>query len=47
MGTLLSIIVPVYIEISKDCIDSILAQTFANFKLILVDDGSTDKSKHI
>ncbi|MDD2494154.1 MAG: glycosyltransferase [Tissierellia bacterium] len=42
----LSVIVPVYkVEkfISK-CIDSILNQTFSNFELILIDDGSPDKS---
>src|ERR1035437_5330472 len=40
----ISIIVPIYnIEryLSK-CIDSILVQTFINFELILVNDGSTD-----
>lgn len=38
----ISVIVPVY-RVEKylnDCIDSILAQTFADFELILVDDGS-------
>lgn len=43
---IISVIVPIYnIEtyISK-CIDSILNQTFKDFQLILVDDGSTDKS---
>lgn len=42
----LSIVVPVYnVEnFIKDCIDSILAQTFADFELILINDGSTDSS---
>ena len=43
------VIVPVYnVEnyISR-CIDSILAQTFADFKVILVDDGSIDRSGEI
>ena len=46
---LISIIVPVYnVEryLSR-CIDSILAQTFTNFELLLIDDGSTDKSGNI
>lgn len=40
----LSIIVPVYKveEYLKACIDSILAQTFRDFELLLVDDGSPD-----
>lgn len=45
----ISVIVPVYnIEdyISK-CIESILNQTFTDFELILVDDGSTDQSGKI
>ena len=45
----LSIIVPVY-NVEKylaRCIDSILAQTFTDFELILVDDGSTDNSGEI
>lgn len=42
----LSVIVPVYNteKYLRKCIDSILAQTFTDFELILVDDGSTDKS---
>lgn len=45
----LSVIVPVYNteKYLRECIDSILAQTFTDFELILVDDGSTDKSGEI
>ena len=44
-----SIIVPVY-QVEKyirQCVDSILAQTFTDFELILVDDGSKDQSGKI
>lgn len=43
-GHLISVIVPVYkVEpYLRCCIDSILAQTFTDFELILVDDGSPD-----
>ncbi|MDO4465994.1 MAG: glycosyltransferase [Bacillota bacterium] len=42
----LSVIVPVY-NVEKyvaKCIDSILSQTYTDFELILIDDGSTDQS---
>lgn len=41
----LSVIVPVYrvLPYLSKCIDSILAQTFTDFELILVDDGSPDR----
>jgi glycosyltransferase involved in cell wall biosynthesis len=45
----LSIIVPVYnVEAYlPKCIDSILNQSFEDFELILINDGSTDKSSNI
>ena len=49
MSILLSIIVPVYNVGSflPKCINSIISQTFTDFELILVDDGSTDNSVEI
>lgn len=46
MTPLISIIVPVYnveLYLSK-CVDSILAQTYTNLEIFLVDDGSSDRS---
>lgn len=45
----ISIIVPVYNveKYIRKCIESILNQTFSDFELILVDDGSTDNSGKI
>lgn len=45
MNPQISVIVPIY-NVEKyihKCIDSILSQTFTDFELILVDDGSPDK----
>jgi glycosyltransferase involved in cell wall biosynthesis len=45
----ISVIVPVYNteKYLRECIDSILCQTYSNFELILIDDGSTDDSLSI
>ena len=45
----LSVIVPVY-KVEKyihNCVDSILNQTFSDFEVILVDDGSPDRCGEI
>lgn len=49
MQPLISVIVPVY-NVEKyleECINSIINQTYKNLEIILIDDGSTDKSGEI
>ena len=44
-----SVIIPVFnvADYINECIDSVLTQTFADFEIILVDDGSSDGSEKI
>jgi glycosyltransferase involved in cell wall biosynthesis len=46
---IISVIVPIYKSEAflEECVDSILAQTYSNLEVILVDDGSPDKSGDI
>lgn len=46
MEELISIIVPVYNveKYIRRCVDSIINQSYKNIEIILVDDGSIDKS---
>ena len=49
MEHLISIIVPVFNveDYIETCVNSILSQTYTKFEVILVNDGSTDKSGEI
>lgn len=44
-----SVCMPVYNrhEYIRECMDSILAQTFTDFEVVIVDDGSTDDTCEI
>ena len=48
-GALVSVIVPVYnVEVYlRRCLDSIVDQTYTNLEIIVIDDGSTDRSSAI
>ena len=49
MDKLISVAIPVYNGETtlRKCVDSILAQTYENIEVILVNDGSTDRSEDI
>ncbi|MCC9823363.1 glycosyltransferase, partial [Streptococcus agalactiae] len=45
---LVSVIVPVYNSelVIENCVESLLQQTYPEIEILLIDDGSTDKSSH-
>lgn len=49
MNPKISVIIPVYNTENylRECLDSILAQTFTDFEVLLINDGSTDASGKI
>lgn len=48
MNPLISVIIPVFnvVRFCPKCIHSILSQTFQDFELLLIDDGSFDGSEN-
>ncbi len=49
MSPLVSVIIPVFNVVNQleRCLDSVLAQTYTNLEIILIDDGSTDGSEKL
>ena len=49
MPPIVSVIVPVYDskQYLQECVQSVLAQSFVRFELLLIDDGSSDGSRAI
>ena len=48
-GTMISIIIPTYqhAEALRACLASIAEQTFLDYEVIVVDDGSTDNTEEV
>lgn len=46
---MISVVIPIYNTSCylRQCIESILKQTYKDFEILLIDDGSTDNSKDI
>lgn len=49
MNDLISVIIPVFNreKILKECLDSVIAQSYNNLEIIIIDDGSSDNSVNI
>ena len=49
MDILVSIVIPVYNSkyYLKECLNSVITQTYENLEILLIDDGSTDGSSYI
>ena len=49
MNPLISVVIPVFNaeKYLKQCIDCVIAQTYDNYEIIIINDGSTDKSGEI
>jgi len=45
----ISVIIPTYnrSSLAREAVESVLAQTFADFEVLVIDDGSTDNTKQV